>query len=152
MQPLPKGITGFDASNDGVPVERFVAACHAAARQVAGRVHQVRAAYEQGTLNFHEALMSLRDRPEMIRVLCNAHYPIVAFAAPPAYEGDARLEFVDCPELAEGLHGEFSMIARQDACAGVADSGIAQLGDDELDQMRYWQPQRIGDVIFNDWD
>ncbi len=96
--------------------------------------------------------MTLRNRPDTVRVLCNAHYPIAAFATPPAYEGDARLEFVDCPELAEALRAEFSVITRQDACAGVADELIAQLSDDELHQMRYWRPQRIGDVIFNYWD
>jgi len=152
MQPLPKGVTGFDAPDDGVPVEGFTASCHTAARQVTGRVHQVKGAYEQVIPNFHEAFMTLRDRPEMIRVLCNAHYPIAAFATPPAYEGDARLEFVDCPELAEALRGEFSIITRRDACAGVTDALIAQLGDDELEQLRYWRPQRIGDLIFNYWD
>lgn len=152
MKPLPKGITGFDAPDEGVPVARFTAACHAAARQLAGRVHQVKAAYEQMTPNFHEAFMSLGNPPEMIRVLCNAHNPMVTFAMPPAHEGDARLEFIDCPELADLLRAEFSIITKQDASAGVAEALIEQLGDDELDQMRYWKPQRIGDVIFNYWD
>ena len=152
MQPLPKGVTGFDAPDEGVPVKRFTAVCHAAARQVGGRVQQVRAAYEQVTPNFHEALMTLRHGTETVRVLCNAQYPIVAFTTPAANEGDVRLEFVDCPELAEALRAEFSIITRQDACAGVADELVAQLGDAELHQMRYWRPQRIGDVIFNYWD
>ena len=152
MQPLPKGVTGFDAPKTGVPVNRFTAACHAAARQVAGRVLQVRPAYEEVTPNFHEALMTLRGRPEAIRVLCNAHYPIVTFAAPTAHEGDARLEFMDCPELADAFRAEFVIMTSHEACSGVADELVAQLGEAELHEMCYWRPQRIGDLIFNYWD
>lgn len=152
MKPLPKGITGFEAPDEGVSVERFKAACHAAARRVAGRVNEVRPAYDQVVRNFHEAFITLRDRPGVVRVLCNAHYPVVAFATVSTHEGDARPEFMDCPELADVLRGEFTIITRRDACAGIADALIAQLGNDELDQMRYWRPQRIGDVIFNYWD
>jgi len=152
VKPLPKGVTGFDSTDEGVPVKRFMSACYAAARQVAGRVQQVRAAYERVTPNFHEALITLRDRPDIVRLLCNAHYPIVAFATPAAHDGDMRLEFSDCPELAAALSAEFSIITRQEACAGVADELVAELGEAELHQMRYWRPQRIGDVIFNYWD
>ena len=152
MQPLPKGVTGFDAPEGGVPVTRFTTACHTAARQARGRVNQVRAAYEQVTPNFHEALVSLRDGDETVRVLCNAHYPIVAFTSPAAHEGDVRLQFVDCPQLAGALSGEFSIVSAQDACAGISSAAVAQLGEAELDQMRYWNPQRIGDMIFNYWD
>jgi hypothetical protein len=152
VQPLPKGVTGFDAPDDGVPIKRFRAACHAAARQVAGRVQQVRPADEQVTPSFHEALMTLRDKLETVRVLCNAHYPIVAFTTAATHEGDLRLEFMDCPELAEALRTEFSIITRQEACADITDEVVALLGDAELQQMRYWRPQRIGDVIFNYWD
>lgn len=152
MRPLPKGVTGFDAPDGGVPVKRFASACHSAARQVSGRVQLIRAAYERVTPNFHEALITQPYRPDTVRVLCNAHYPIVVFALPAADDGDERLEFVDSPELAVALGTEFSIVTRQEACAGVAHDLIAGLGEAELHQMRYWQPRRIGDVIFNTWD
>jgi hypothetical protein len=152
MQPLPKGVTGFDAPEEGVSVKRFTAACHVAVRRIGGQVHQVRPAYEQVILNFHEALVTLRGRPETVRILCNAHYPIVAFTTPAAREGDARLEFTDCPELADLLRADFAILTSQEACASVADELVGQLSEDELRQMRYWRPQRIGDVIFNYWD
>jgi hypothetical protein len=152
MQPLPRGVTGFDAPDEGVPVKRFTTACHAAARQVRGRVQQMRAAYGQVTPNFHEALVSLRGGSETVRVLCNAHHTIVAFTSPVAWEGDVRLRFVDCPELAGVLSGEFSILSTQEAGFGVASEMVAHLGEAELEQLRYWNPQRIGDVIFNCWD
>ena len=152
MQPLPKGVTGFDAPDEGVSVERFTSACYATARKVAGRVQQVRAAYEQVTPNFHEALMTLSYGARTVRVLCNAHYPIVAFATPSAHGGDVHLEFVDYPELAEALGAEFSVLTRREACAGVVDELVAELSEAELHQMHYWRSPRIGDVIFNYWD
>jgi hypothetical protein len=152
MQPLPKGVTGFDAPNDGVPVKRFTTACHTAARQARGQVQQVRAAYEQVTPNVHEALVTLRNASETVRVLCNAHHPIVAFTSPATREGDVRLRFVDCPELAAVLSSEFNILTSQEAGAGVSSDVVAQLGEAELEQMRYWSPRRIGDVIFNYWD
>ena len=152
MQPLPRGVTGFNFPEHGVPVKRFTSACHTAARQARARVHHVRGAYEQVMRSFHEAKLTLRDGTETVRVLCNAHYPIVAFASPAAQEWDVRVQFVECPLLAEHLSGEFTILSVQDACAGVSPAAIAQLGEAELDQMRYWNPQRIGDVIFNYWD
>lgn len=152
MQSLPKGVTGFDAPDEGVPVKHFTAACHMAARQIQGRVQQVRAAYEQVTPNFHEARITVRDGTDTVRVLCNAHYPIIAFAAMPAFDAGMHLEFRDCLELAEALSAEFSIVTRLEACAGITDESLAELGEAELRQMRYWRPQRIGDLIFNYWD
>ena len=63
-----------------------------------------------------------------------------------------RLEFMNCPELADALGVEFAILTGHEACAGVADELVAQLGENELHQMRYWRPQRISDVIFNYWD
>jgi hypothetical protein len=152
MQPLPKGVTGFDAPDDGVSVKRFTTACQAAARQAHARVNLLRAAYEEVTPNFHEALVALQDGKQAVRVLCNAHFPIIAFASPATHDGDAHLRFLDCPELADLLSNEFTILSSEEACAGVLPAAVARLGEDELEQMRYWNPQRIGDVIFNYWD
>jgi len=152
MQPLPKGVTGFDAPDESVCVKWFETACHAAVRRAKGRVQKVRAAYEQVTPNFHEALVSLPNGADTVRVLCNAHHPIVAFAAPATHEGDVRLQFLDCPQLAGALSDEFCILSAQDACAGISSDLVAQMGEAELSQMRYWRPHRIGDVIFNYWD
>jgi len=152
MQRLPKGVTGFDAPDQDVAAETFTAACQAAARQIGGRVHKVQSAYEQVTPNFHQALIAFRYGTEIVRVLCNAHYPIVAFATPQPNERDTRLEFRDCPELADVLRADYTILSRAEACAGVSNEVVAQLGAAETNQMRYWRPQRIGDVVFNYWD
>jgi hypothetical protein len=152
MQRLPRGITGFDATDHRVSVLSFTTACHAAARQLRGRVQHVRDAAGQVTPNFHEALVSWNDGAEAVRVLCNAHHPMIAFASPTNCEGDTRLDFVDCPEVAGPLRAEFHILSLETVCAGTSPEALVQLGDAELDQMRYWKPQRIGDLIFNFWD
>jgi hypothetical protein len=152
MQVLPKGVTGFDAPESGVSAKRFTAACHAAARRAGAHVHLVRDHAERATPNFHEAWVTWGDGVEGVRVLCNAHHPIVAFASPAAHEGDVCIEFVDCPQLAGPLSSEFRVLGKEVAGAGISSEALAQLGKSGLEQMRYWKPQRIGDLIFNFWD
>lgn len=88
----------------------------------------------------------------MVRVSCNAHYPIVAFATPDAQERNVWIQFVDCRGLARVLSDTFAVLSVRDACTGVSPAAVANLGEDELKQVRYWNPQRIGDVVFNYWD
>lgn len=152
LQPLPKGITGFDAPSEGVPVKHFTAACYAAALQMGATVRQVLAANEQASTNFHEALVSLPHQTEPVRVLCNAHHGVVAFAWPATFEGDLNLRFMDCPELVEAFGSDFLTLSARDACAAVSPGLVAQLEDTELKQLSYWKPARMGDIVFNYWD
>jgi len=152
MEPLPKGVTGFEAPDSGVPVKRFTAACHSAAQQVRGHVEFVRAAAGHVTPNFHEASVSWNDGAGKARVLCNAHHPIVAFASPVTGEGDTRIEFVDCPELASAFDAGFHILNHKEASAAISPEALVQLSEAELVQMRYWDPRTIGDLVFNFWD
>ena len=137
-----------------MPVKHFAGACYDAARRIGGRVVQVQAAYkhERVCANFHEALLTLGYQSEKVRVVCNAHYPMVAFASPAAYEGDLRLQFVDCAELAEALRGEFAILSSRDVHEAISSDAIKQLGKAELREMRFWKAHRIGELVFNYWD
>src|SRR5690349_21420782 len=97
MQPLPTGITGFNLPNGYEETsKRFASACHVAARMLNGRVELLQPAYYRGTPNFHEAILTFGYRQESIRVLCNAHYPVIAFAAFTGSFTSTQLEFVNC--------------------------------------------------------
>ncbi len=152
LRPLPRGITGFDARGEGVPVKRFTAACHAAALQMGATVRQVLAANEQASTNFHEAVVSLPHQTEPVRVLCNAHHGVMAFAWPATFEGDLNLRFIDCPEFAEAFASDFHILSAGEASAAASSDLVAQLGETELKQLRYWKPARMGDIVFNYWD
>jgi hypothetical protein len=151
MNALPKGITGFDSLSHEVSGKRFAEACYAAARQIGARVESVQTVEGQVIHNFHEALITLRYETRRVSVVCNAHFPLVAFASP-STEGDMQFEFVDCPELAAVLSAGFTVLTRQEACAAVTAEATALLSADELKQVHYWRPGCIGEVIFNYWD
>ncbi|RYD68523.1 MAG: hypothetical protein EOP83_00665 [Verrucomicrobiaceae bacterium] len=112
----------------------------------------MRDAAGQATPNFHEASVSWNDGAGKACVLCNAHHPIVAFASPVAHEGDARIEFVDCPQLATAFGAGFHIMSREEACSAISPEALVQLGEAELVQMRYWNPSTVGDLVFNFWD
>jgi hypothetical protein len=149
---LPEGITGFFEGRRGVAPpavdpKSFARACHATARAESGIVER----FEPAGIarNYHRAI--LRRRDAAIAVLCNAHSPWVAFAE--ASEG-LPLRFVEATDLA-------SRIKDAMPCEVVSLSSLEAHPDAELlvnfraverEQIRYWRPQRLGDIIFNFWD
>jgi hypothetical protein len=149
--PLPQGVTGFNAPGSFITFSDFEHACARAARELNGRVDSAREAYQEPTPNFHETIITLERSPYKIRVVCNAHYPIVAFATPPR-QGEMLLEFVDCPELAERMKGEFTTLSATEAGTAVSTEMLSSLDAGEISQVDHWEPKRVGDVIFNWWD
>ena len=148
---LPEGITGFFEGSRGVapPVidpKSFARACHAAAREESGSVER----FELAGIarNYHWAVLRRRDA---IAVLCNADFPWVAFAE--ASEG-LPLRFVEATALSSRIKGAMpcesvslsSLKAHPDARL------LVNLRPVERGQIRYWRPQRLGDIIFNFWD
>jgi len=152
MMPLPTGVTGFNVEEQGVDFDLFIQTCREAVSTLKGQVHETDEAYSDVTPNFHGAVVSFPDRPERIRIICNAHHPIIAFCQPPTDPMDIELRFMDCPQLARLLCQRFTVLSAAEAEAGVSSELVARLNDAELHQMRYWKPARIGDVIFNPWD
>jgi hypothetical protein len=152
MHPLPRGITGFDAPKAGVGVKPFAQACYAAARDIAGHVASIRSGADDPSRNYHEAILKLSQDGEGIRVLCNVHYPIFAFVSAAKSSGDLRLDFVDRPDLAKAFPADFSVLSAQEASLQVSDELIANLSKAEVEQLRYWRPSCVGELIFNYWD
>src|SRR6185369_4579517 len=87
---LPRGITGFRHVDDPpLPVNDFAAFrghCHAAARALGGRVRSVKAPVPGVDANFARAVLELPGGS--IAILLNAHFPVIAFADPPAENGE----------------------------------------------------------------
>jgi hypothetical protein len=111
---------------------------------------------ENGIANsFAAAVINLyhpRTSARTVVLLLSAYVPLLAFAEPPIrYMVQA---FVDPPpELAERFRGlGYQVLDRAALEAPVRKESLAELRKSELDQVRYWKPERIGDVIFNHWD
>ena len=96
--------------------------------------------------NFYSAKLSRYD--QSVFILQNIHYPYIAFAqrdassrfvliAPPDWlqMSDDPVRVLSPNELNQDWHG---------LCG--------ELSPEELEQIRYWNPQTVGEIIFNMWD
>ena len=149
---LPAGITGFfeegrNATPAAVDPASFIGACHAAARAESGRVERFEPA--GAARNYHRAIF--RMRPGDVAVLCNAHVAIIALAE----AGDELpLRFLEADSLASRIaEGMPCEIASRSTLEAHPDAeSLANLGSVELDQIKYWRPRRVGEILFNEWD
>jgi hypothetical protein len=149
---LPGGITGFfdgrrDAAPPAVDPKSFARACHAAARAESGSVER----FEPAGIarNYHRVILRLRD--DAIAVLCNAHVPWIAFAEA---SDDVALRFREATALASRIKDALPCeVVSLSSLEALPDAELlANLGAVEREQIRYWRPQRLGDIIFNFWD
>jgi hypothetical protein len=152
---LPTGVTGFWQNGIQPPtasnVKGFVSACHEAARRLGGNVIASEEPYSRKTNNF--AVVIVVFPRQRVAALLNAHYPIVGFAEPiPVHEQEIR--FADAPSLREQLlsSGVYQVLSREALETAVTPAAARELADGEVEQIRYWKPRRVGDIIFNFWD
>jgi len=152
---LPRGITGFRHVNDpplpACDFRAFRGHCFAAARVLGGRVRAVEAPMQRVSTNFARAVLELPDGP--LVVLLNAHFPVVAFAELAA-EGEVQPRFVDAPGLAELFRefGCYEVLATSELHQPVTAAACRELAPTEREQLQYWRPGRLGDLVFNFWD
>lgn len=139
---LPRGSTGLDASP---PAAAFVGHCHHVARTVGGEVVRVERAGV--TPNFDT--VDIRRRSGTTSVLRHAALPFVAFATPRA-DDHMELTFIDDDELA-GLFEE-TVLDRATLCADLSTADLSELDPAEHEQITYWRPGTVGEVLFNWWD
>ena len=62
--------------------------------------------------------------------------------------------FVDCPMVAEHFckYGCYRVMLRDGLDAPISDDAIARLTSAERQQIKYWNPTMIVEIIFNAWD
>lgn len=148
---LPRGITGFFEGRGEAPAgadpKSFARACHAAAQQWSGRVEGFETA--EVARNYHRSV--LRRRGAAIAVLCNAHFPWIALAE----AGDVLpLRFVEDGDLAARIEDAMPcrVMSPSSLEAPPDPESLADLSPAEFEQVRYWRPRRLGDIVFNFWD
>lgn len=147
---LPPGATGFDAAPDtAVDLSTFTAVCHYAARAIRGTVSQVIPAGV--TPNFHTAEIAQRDL--RTSVLGHTTIAAVAFAEllPP---DDHALRFTDRPELAAAIQtvSDLQILTTEQLNAPLSTADLSALGAGEHEQITYWRPHTVGELLFNYWD
>lgn len=145
---LPRGITGFwSVDTEAPPVleeNAFCRMCHMLARENGGTAMEVDT--DRGAKNFYSARICRYD--DAIYILQNAHYLYAAFA-----QRDASGGFVvtDQPEWLRLPENSLRFLSAEELNRDW--QGLCgELSPEEREQIRYWKPQTVGDILFNTWD
>ncbi|MCI4665183.1 MAG: hypothetical protein MRY74_10735 [Neomegalonema sp.] len=167
---LPADLVGAQPQPDPA-YRRFVSAVkQSVGRMRAGRIHHVaprRPRYKSYWAIFAHVQMGWSAEDHLI--LCNIDMPnLVAFARPHIAVAAVLEElanqthviasqaysFVESPEMATALtteHGYHALPARLlDAPAQEED--LARLPHGYQDEIAYWRPDSLGEILFNHWD
>lgn len=145
---LPRGITGFWSVNTApLPLldeKAFRQMCHTLSRKNGGAVTEVDT--DTAARNFYSAKLSRYDQP--VFLLQNIHYPYAAFAR---RDASSRFVLTQQPEWLQRPESpvRFLNLAELNQswcglCGGLA--------PEDLEQIRYWNPQTVGEIVFNTWD
>jgi hypothetical protein len=152
---LRRGITGFrHVDDEPLPVTdspAFHGHCHEIARRVEGKLVAGGASLNGVERNFIYQMLAIPAG--QVAVLLNAHYPVIAFAHP-LNAGEVSLHFMDSGALAEAFRffGVYEVLGLAELEAPLHQEAFGELSAAELEQLKYWKPRRVGDLIFNFWD
>ncbi|UPZ28471.1 hypothetical protein MUK60_11960 [Streptomyces sp. LRE541] len=148
-----RGATGFWGQGDDplplVDVGAFKTACHAVARSIRATVGEVTPAGV--TPSFHTVLITAPGIGST--VLCHEVLPVVAFAASRPQAGAPLADFTSPPAWADAFElGGFRLLDVEELSMPLAAADTSELAEAELEQVRYWRPSTVGELMFNWWD
>jgi hypothetical protein len=80
-------------------------------------------------------------------VLLNCHYPFLAFALTLG-----NITFLDIPVLSAKYQPYYTVFTKDYLDTPISSEHLTALSKAELNQVSYWKPRTVGEVIFNHWD
>ena len=145
---LPKGITGFLGKDTAPPPildeKAFRQMCYSIAKENGGTVTELDT--DTYPRNFYFAKLSRYDQP--IFILQNIHYPYIAFAR---RDADGGFIWISPPEWLRLPEGTVRFLSPKDLNQDWR--GLCgELSPKELEQIHYWNPQTVGEIVLNTWD
>ena len=153
---LLNGVTGFYSVNQQPPSmdeKQYKQNCYSLISSMDGDVLSFQGA--QTAANFFNTEVKVLNKH--LHILLNEHYPFMAFTCKFDY---GKTIFYDEPELLKLFSPYYTVLGTDE----LNESIILKLGsrriiqndnelnDDELTQIAYWKPERMGDILFNYWD
>lgn len=155
---LPNGVTGFHSSIDNKPNEidenHFKSICFDLIRRNQGKILKIDEA--NLTSNFSKVKVNVFNRE--IYVLLNAYYPFLALASTVEFQ---HINFIDDPVLSKGFMPFYKVLSKEklnepldirNSKGKVSLENKNNLNSSELEQIFYWKPNTVGEVMFNFWD
>ena len=118
--------------------------CYTIAQENGGTVTEL----DTGTQprNFYSA--QIRKHDNFIFILQNIHYPYAAFAGQNDSGGFVLTHPPEWLRPPEGQVRFLSLAELNQDWRGLC----VELCPEELEQIHYWNPQTVGEIIFNTWD
>ncbi|RCS41032.1 hypothetical protein DTL42_20800 [Bremerella cremea] len=150
---LQRGITGFrDRRDQPLPMcdlNAFRSACHTVS-QVTKCSLSAPIQQPNNQRNFITAQFATPYGE--IAAMLNQHFPLLGFAV--ASLPGKQLRFVDAPEQATAFTqlGMYRVLSLSDLQQPITDDDLASLSPTEIEQVNYWKPTSLGQIIFNAWD
>ena len=145
---LPRGITGFWGTDTAPPPhldeKAFCQMCYSIAMENGGVVTEVDT--DTAARNFYSAKLSRYD--QSVFILLNIHYPYIAFAQ---RDAASRFVLISPPDWLQ-LSADPVRDLRPNELNQDWHGLCGELNPEELEQIRYWNPQTVGEIIFNTWD
>jgi hypothetical protein len=149
---LPAGATGFGPPEPGgqADARSFLTACYKAARRSGGKLTRINQAGV--TPDFHTVVISYDS--EEFAVLRHIQLPLLALARPQDSASARTPAFTDYPPLADALTEITGMqvLTAAELHTPLARTDLSQLSQAEHQQISYWKPATLGDLLFNFWD
>jgi hypothetical protein len=148
--PLPKYITGFYHVDETPPPtlvngKQFIQLCYDIASRNGGKVIDFRP--PEFPRNFYNAKVEMFD--EQFHILLNEHYPFLAYASVVEV---GNFSFIDKPILNEYFSPFYRIWKTDELNKRIRPNLLKELAPLELEQIAYWKPKTIGQIIFNYWD
>lgn len=122
----------------------FLQMCHVLARESGGTVAE--ADTDTAVRNFY--LAEIRRYDASVFLLQNIHYPYVALARRDPSGGFIWTSQPEWLRLPEGQVYFLSPDELNQDWRGLCE----ELSPEEQEQIHYWNPQTVGEIIFNTWD
>ena len=155
---LLNGVTGFYNAGDKKPPtideKPFIQNCFSLINGKYGEIAGYKS--QQDTANFFAVEVKAPDKHT--HLLLNAHYPFLAFADEAGY---GKISFVDEPALGRLFSPFYHVLDTKKLNEHVilkpgSSKNILlnanDLSEAELKQIAFWQPETIGEIIYNYWD
>ena len=152
MNPLPRGVTGFydhtEAPPPSVDLKVFRALCHRLTRAIGAQLTEPES--DEALVHNYD-VTPITFRGESYLIVCNRHEPLLGIAT--HFDGYDLIRFGDLPvQLDQVDFGPFHLISGVTLNEEPTAELYSELSPVELEQIDYWAPEKVGHIIFNQWD
>ncbi len=132
-----------------IDIKAFQSACHLAARELGCQLLGKRL-IEYSVANFYS--MGFDNNGARNAIIVNAHYPIVACSTYPV--DHANVDIVDENKILTWFseNTDYKYPGLSLLLDNPKDEDLEVLCKAEIDQIKYWKPKAIHQIVFNCWD